>query len=90
MRMRHGGDDGGDGDDDDSDPKIPIASKEDEESFVNIFEFMEKEKQENHHDDGEKYYQNNHNHVETNVLFVGEKDSGKTSLINLFLGRKGE
>jgi hypothetical protein len=28
--------------------------------------------------------------LETNVLFVGERSSGKTSLINLCLGHKGK
>ena len=29
-------------------------------------------------------------HGENNVLFVGEMDSGKTTLLNILLGRKGK
>ena len=55
--------------------KVPYE----EESFINLFECMKKESTTN---------KQNRESKETNVLFVGEKDSGKSSLINAFLGRK--
>lgn len=50
---------------------------------LSLAEYIEKERNPKKNDTLKK------NHNETNVLFVGEMDSGKTSLLNVLLGRKG-
>ena len=54
--------------------------------FISISEYIEKEIR-NSHSTKNMYHKEL---SETNVLFVGEENAGKTSLINLCLGHKGK
>jgi polynucleotide 5'-kinase involved in rRNA processing len=61
------------------------------ENFITMFDYMKQEEvataEGNHRRKERREFDTE---IETNILFVGEEDSGKTSLINLFLGRKGK
>ena len=59
--------------------------------FLTIFEYIEKETKINDNNNERRRFESiKTNMNETNVLFVGEHNSGKTSLVNAVLGRKGK
>lgn len=53
------------------------------EEWLSLEEYIEKEIKPKQRNETKK-------HCENNILFVGETDSGKTTLLNILLGRKGK